>query len=85
MNDTEVATILSALTELGKANNRANFLAERVAAVRELHTDGGCSQGYIGGGRYVEYDRACTSCGEFGEYGVEWPCPTIQALDGDQG
>lgn len=49
--------------------------------VREIHQDAGESQGYFGG-RYEERDHCCSTCGSHGEYGVEWPCRTIRALDG---
>lgn len=64
--------------------------AERDAAlaaverVRAIHRNAGPSQGYssdIKGG-YGMLGDCCAECGSHGEYGVEWPCPTIAALDG---
>lgn len=57
-------------------------LAGVVAKVRELHQDGGGSQGFFPGDRgYGVRDHCCTECGSFGEYGVEWPCWTVRTLD----
>ena len=51
-------------------------------AVLDLHRDAGPSQGYGANfkGGYGEYAHCCGTCGAHGEYGVEWPCPTVQAL-----
>ena len=52
-----------------------------VKRVRELHQDEGQSQGYFPGDRdYGKRDHCCGTCGEYGEYGVEWPCPTVRAI-----
>jgi hypothetical protein len=51
-----------------------------IAAVMEVHADGGASQGYLPNGSYGVLDHACLTCGEHGEYGVAWPCPTHQLL-----
>ena len=60
-------------------------LQAAVERVRALHQDEGQSQGYFPGDRgYGERDHCCGTCGEYGEYGVEWPCPTVDALDGDE-
>lgn len=33
---------------------------------------------------YDEGDaRSCAHCNQYGSYPVPWPCPTIQALNGD--
>ena len=29
---------------------------------------------------FVWADHCCATCGAHGEYGVEWPCPTVQAI-----
>ena len=55
-------------------------LLAAVEAIRALHYDAGASQGY-GKDGYGVIDHCCNECGTFGEYGVEWPCPTIRALD----
>lgn len=68
----------------------AEARAERDAAlaaierVRAIHLNAGPSQGYGSQfkGGYGMLGDCCESCGSHGEYGVEWPCPTIQALDG---
>ena len=50
-------------------------------AVLDLHRDAGPSQGYFHGDiGYGERDHCCGTCGRFGEYGVEWPCPTVRAI-----
>ena len=60
-------------------------LQAAVERVRELHQDEGQSQGYFPDDRgYGVRDHCCGTCGSHGEYGVEWPCPTIAALDGDE-
>lgn len=62
----------------------ARVLAECEAKRRivRIHAGGGESPGDTdtGYGRYYRYDHACETCGEFGEYGVEWPCATIKSL-----
>lgn len=47
--------------------------------ILDLHQDGGTSQGYTDTG-YVDIEHCCTTCGTFGEYGIPWPCPTVQAI-----
>lgn len=51
-------------------------------AVLDLHRDAGPSQGYGANfkGGYGEFAHCCGTCGAHGEYGVEWPCPTVQAV-----
>ena len=55
-----------------------------IERVRELHRNAGPSQGYSSrfSGGYGTLGDCCSACGSHGEYGVEWPCPTIAALDG---
>lgn len=53
-------------------------LLAMVRGVQAIHTDGGSSQGYTDTG-YGEFDHACITCGEHGEYGIEWPCETYKA------
>lgn len=52
---------------------------DALQAVLDMHQDGGPSQGYVKGG-YGEMEHTCTECGWIGEYGVEWPCPTVRAI-----
>jgi len=47
--------------------------------VLTIHADGGPSQGWTDDG-YGVIDHACVTCGEHGEYGVEWPCDTTKVL-----
>lgn len=68
---------------IGRAE-KAEAALERVKA---LHHDAGESQGYtpdVRGG-YGMIPHCCASCGTFGEYGEQWPCATIQAIEGEQG
>ena len=55
---------------------------EALRAVLDLHCDAGPSQGYDFGpdGGYGWADHCCATCGAHGEYGVEWPCPTVRAV-----
>ena len=62
-----------------KWSTRVLAECEAKRRIVELHADGGNSQGYDDTG-YGEYDHACTECGAFGEYGIEWPCATLRAL-----
>lgn len=57
-------------------------LVAALRAVLDLHCDAGPSQGYDFGpdGGYGWADHCCATCGAHGEYGVEWPCPTVQAI-----
>ena len=57
-------------------------LVAALRAVLDLHYDAGPSQGYDFGpdGGYGWVDHCCATCGAHGEYGVEWPCPTVQAI-----
>ena len=55
------------------------MLMESLQEVLDLHRDGGPSQGYVNDG-YGYLDHACTECGTFGEYGVEWPCETYRLV-----
>jgi hypothetical protein len=71
------------------AEDRKEAEAERDAAVeavervRAIHRNDGPSQGYDSRfkGGYGMLGDCCATCGSHGEYGVEWPCPTIAALD----
>ena len=53
--------------------------SHREAALR-LHHDAGESQGYDTDGHYGTLPHCCATCGEHGEYGVPYPCPTARAL-----
>lgn len=57
-------------------------LKARIEAAKAIHFDEGKSQGYFNNEPYGERDHYCSECGSFGEYGVEWPCPTVKALAG---
>ena len=70
-----------ALRALLDAADERDHLAAAAERVRALHRDEGPSQGFFPGDRdYGKRDHCCGTCGEYGEYGVEWPCPTIRAL-----
>lgn len=74
------------LTEDGRTVFTSDVLRviAAVEAVMMLHTDGGSSQGYFKEGDRWEYtsrEHCCVTCGTHGEYGVEWPCPTIRAIE----
>ena len=74
-----------ALRALLDAADERDRLAAAVERVRALHRDEGQSQGFFPGDRgYGERDHCCGTCGSHGECGVEWPCPTVTALDGDE-
>lgn len=53
---------------------------EKLQKIREIHSDGGVSQGYTDTG-YGYLNHCCITCGEFGEYGIEWPCETRKVAD----
>lgn len=55
-------------------------LLDALEAVLEIHQDGGESQGYLDDGSYGDMPHCCTECGSLGEYGVLWPCPTVEAI-----
>lgn len=55
--------------------------AALASKIKELHKDGGRSQGYLQDGSYGEIEHACNVCGTFGEYGEPWPCPTYTLAD----
>ena len=70
-----------ALRALLDAADERDQLAAAAERVRELHQDGGPSQGFFPGDRdYGERDHCCGTCGSHGEYGVEWPCPTVRFI-----
>lgn len=54
--------------------------AREVERLHKPHPDGG--QGYDSAGEYVWFDQVCQTCGQHDEYGVPWPCPTAQAVQG---
>lgn len=65
------------MAELLDARRRAEQAEAKLARVRELHRpDGGAMSNDVN-------TRACGSCGD--GYDVAWPCPTIRALDDDDG
>ena len=55
-----------------------------IERARAIHRNAGQSQGYDSRfkGGYGMLGDCCAACGSHGEYGVEWPCPTVAALDG---
>ena len=55
-------------------------MAAALRAVLETHQDGGESQGYLDDGSYGDLPNCCTECGSLGEYGVPYPCPTVEAI-----
>ncbi|MFA5898113.1 MAG: hypothetical protein WC829_03255 [Hyphomicrobium sp.] len=73
-----------------ECNKRVKAEAERDAAlaaierVRAIHYNAGESQGYSSQfkGGYGMLGDCCAACGSHGEYGVEYPCPTVAALEG---
>jgi hypothetical protein len=52
---------------------------EAVLAKHQKHPGGG--QGYDADGNYVEFDEVCQACGQYDEYAVPWPCPTVTAVE----
>ena len=55
-------------------------MAAALRAVLEIHQDGGESQGYTDTGTYDFMPHCCTECGSLGEYGVPYPCPTVETI-----
>ena len=55
-------------------------MAAALRAVLEVHQDGGESQGYLDDGSYGDIPHCCTECGSLGEYGVPWPCATVETI-----
>ena len=72
---------------IAAARTNVPRLVDALEAALNIHRDGGESQGYTDDGHYGTMPHCCTTCGEFGEYGVPWPCPTVtaitQALEGE--
>jgi hypothetical protein len=52
---------------------------EAVLAIHQKHPDSG--QGYDADGNYVEFVEVCQACGQYDEYAVPWPCPTVAAVE----
>jgi len=65
---------------IAAARTTVPALLDALEAVLEIHQDGGESQGYLDGGSYGDMPHCCTECGSLGEYGVLWPCPTVEAI-----
>ena len=83
--ETDAEFIAHARTDVPALLVEVRRLQAAVERVRALHQDEGPSQGFFPGDRgYGKRDHCCGTCGEYGEYGVEWPCPTVTALDGDE-
>ena len=73
--------IATRLTACGDLPASAYQLVAALRAVLDQHRDAGPSQGFFPGDRdYGERDHCCGTCGTHGESGVEWPCPTVQAI-----
>lgn len=71
-------TVLALLDDLDRAEAEVKRLREDI---RSIHADAGPSQGFFSESGYSERDHCCGTCGEHGEYGVEWPCATVRLLD----
>lgn len=73
--------VINALEAAGAERDAA---LARIAEAAKLHQNAGPSQGYDSRfrGGYGMLGDCCAACGSHGEYGVEWPCPTVAALDG---
>ena len=65
---------------IAAARTTVPALLDALEAVLEIHQDGGESQGYLDDGSYGDMPHCCTECGSLGEYGVLWPCPTVEAI-----
>lgn len=65
---------------IAAARTTVPALLDALEAMLEIHQDGGESQGYLDGGSYGDMPHCCTECGSLGEYGVLWPCPTVEAI-----
>lgn len=68
-----------------KAEAGRDIVRARLESVRALHrpTEGigyDCDEDDVPGS-YGHIAQVCTECGIPGEYGVRWPCPTVQSLD----
>lgn len=64
---------------IADARTRLPQALDALQSVLDKHQDGGRSQGYVEGG-YGVMEHACTECGTLGEYGVEWPCRTVETI-----
>lgn len=85
MLDKGVADFIQSLADALEAATRERDAAlAAVERVRVIHRNAGPSQGYDSRfkGGYGMLGDCCAACGSHGEYGVEWPCPTVAALDG---
>ena len=71
-------TVLALLDDLDRAEAEVKRLRE---GIRSIHASAGPSQGFFSESGYSERDHCCGTCGEHGEYGVEWPCATVRLLD----
>ena len=67
---------------IAAARTTVPALLDALEKVLRVHRDGGESQGYdmAHGGDYRTMPHCCTECGSLGEYGVPWPCDTVEAI-----
>ena len=72
--------IAHARTDVPWLLEQVDLRDKALEAVLALHQDGGESQGYLDDGSYGDMPHCCTECGSLGEYGVPWPCPTVEAI-----
>lgn len=79
---TDLAVLAADALEASDA--RIAELEAGIERVRSIHRNAGPSQGYDSRfkGDYGMLGDCCETCGSHGEYGVEWPCPTVASLDG---
>lgn len=79
-DDADAEFIAHARTDVPWLLEQVGLRDKALEAVLELHKDGGESQGYLDDGSYGDMPHCCTECGSLGEYGVPWPCPTVEAI-----
>ena len=65
---------------IAHARTDVHDMAAALRAVLEIHQDGGESQGYLDDGSYGFIPHCCMECGSLGEYGVPYPCPTVETI-----
>lgn len=77
------ATYAEQVARADRAEAERDAALAAIERVRALHRNTGPSQGYDSRfrGGYGMLGDCCGECGSHGEYGVEWPCPTIRAIE----
>lgn len=80
LSDEDAEFIAHARTDVPWLLEQVDLRDKALEAVLALHQDGGESQGYLDDGSYGDMPHCCTECGSLGEYGVPWPCPTVEAI-----